>query len=90
MVGNGDRRVSWLYSLPLTSSDCSDQIEVLLRKDNYVMFLTAFPYNLTLRLNGLIHLLESNQASCCITSVPLGGFLGRDEWQLYLTTNQDI
>lgn len=54
------------------------------------MFLTAFPYNLTLRLNGLIHLLESNQASCCITSVPLGGFLGRDEWQLYLTTNQDI
>lgn len=91
MVGNGDRRASWLYSLSLTPSDCSDQMEVLLRKDNYVMFLTAFLYNLTLRLSGFIHLLESNQASYCITPVPLGGFLGRDEWQLYvLTTNQNI
>lgn len=32
---------------------------------------------------ALIQVLKTNQASCCITPVLLGGFLGRDKWQLY-------
>lgn len=46
------------------------------------MVLTTFFFSfgdLTLRLSGPIYVPESNQTSCCVTAVPLNGFLGKDE-----------